>query len=185
MMGFKQFLKEMPTLNTHSEKSSDSNRAYKLDNEFHQWPDSKKVAETEHHNIYRASHKDHPHLISYRAVHRTTGRVDAAVTGGHSVHGGTNHLRVGQLSTRAGSKMKSHEFYHHLIHKAGLTITSSDNQNMGSLKTWKRLSKMKGIHMSLDSGDRLHKWNWRKNYGKFGDWGETTKADQRFVAKKK
>ena len=181
MKTFSQFLYEMPTLNTDWKQSDDESRHSALRAAKRLWPDTKKVGETEHHEIHQATHEGWKDQRAYFAIHKNTGRLDAVVSGPHDHE--TKTQDTDSLTTHPKSGINSHSFYHALIHKVGLTLRSSDNQNEGSSKTWQRLSKMKRVHVSLDSKRKVHRKNWNKNFGKFGDWGKTEKADQRFIAK--
>lgn len=96
---------------------------------------------------------------------------------------GEVHLHMGGLKRRDGSvqvrslkgspnsKVKAHEFYHHLIHKHGLTLHSDRIQSEGGKKTWEKLSKYPDIDMDHKDADThkkipFDKDNFSNNYNK-------------------
>lgn len=79
------------------------------------------------------------------------------------------HFEVDRLKGREGSKIRAHQFYHHIIHDDNQPIQSSENQSTGGQKTWRELSKHSDIEMTHHTASgrkiKLHPYQfWDSNY---------------------
>jgi hypothetical protein len=178
MKTFKQFISEAPIIQDDYPKPDYEIKDTRPYSDEH----TRSISSHKGYKITARNRKDTPDT-SFEAVssdNKTHMMVNGRIKG--------NEFHVSKLSGHPDTKIKAHEFYHHLITHHGLTLNSSDMQSEGGAKVWQRLSEMPGIKMSRmafgqrmknDKRAKLHKGaDWHKNY-------EDEKSDSYFKASKK
>lgn len=208
MIGFKQFLTEMPHSNAAMSskyrqsdltvKNRGRGKAYigapeqedNSDYDVH-----KKVSSTDSHDFYKLGKGTDDKYTKFVAVDKKTKKVHMSVTG--DMHGTekNKHFAVDYLKASEGNTLKAHEFYHHLIHAGHVnTLVSDDSHSPGAKKVWHKLSQMPNIKMDSvykkhdyrrsrvtfkKSGAKIHK-DWDQNYSSDPD---DERYNTRFAAK--
>lgn len=181
---YKRFLREMPEL-------IDVDKKVRHVDPVEAGPGTGiKRKKTKYNNEYEVHHDrlSGTSMVGYSLVHKPTGKTHIKLTGGQSE--GTNKLGVKNLVGHSDSKVKAHEFYHHLITKHGLEISSDDEQSVGGAKVWKKLSEYPDIHTTHHhyNGHEipLHKGdNWFRNYHDQDSEDDDHLASTYFTARKK
>lgn len=161
MKTFKQFILETPHDNdvTTSWKMADDERIVSSKKKAKariMSAKAQKVSQTDSHEFYK---QGSPHNTSFYAVNRKSNKVDMAVDGSLFKSGKRKQFRVSMLAGAHGSKIRAHEFYHHLIHAGHVhDLVSDSSHSEGAKKVWKKLSKMPNIKLDAaqDSYD-FHK----------------------------
>lgn len=109
------------------------------------------IGETPHHTIHQAVHKTsngpNGKYSEYIAHNKKTGHVDMHVDGYARKHtNGHTTLHVSTLSGRSDSKLKAHDFYHHLITKHNHILVGSEHTE-GGAHVWRKLASKKDVNV--------------------------------------
>ena len=175
MKTFRQFITEMPVIQPDYNKEK-----YALNDPVpsHRDEHTKEISTTSSGHII--THRNVPGEVShtFEAINPKTGLTQMKMSANKI--GGI--LQEFKLAGRAGSDIKAHEFYHHLITHHNMELNSSEMHS----KVWEKLSSMPGVTMTRkkygqglrpDKKTKMHTGdNWKKNYGD---------GDTYFVASKK
>ena len=99
------------------------------------------------HDYYEKHHtrgQERSHDSSnYIAHNKATKQIDIHVSGKKN-RAGTFHIHT--LSAAKDSGKKAHDFYHHLIRKHNIAL-STDKQSTGGRNVWEKLRKKRGINI--------------------------------------
>lgn len=158
MKRFREFLAEMPYAVISNLRFDKSRKPLKLESPS---ANSKKVSSVGDYHIYKGNIGDEH---AYYAVHKDSGATHMRVLG----HEDGNKFTVTGLMGHNDTKIKAHEFYHHLITHHGIELHSDRKQSKGGKNVWKKLSKYKDIQMghrdSKGNELKVDKKKWDNNY---------------------
>lgn len=132
---------------------------------------------------------------TYKLVHKPTGHTHVSVTGFHALSRTgpketdlTPTFNVKYVEGTEASKVKAHDFYHHLIHKHSLILRSDVHQSEGGAHIWKNLAGKEDIQTTHHNvyGHPIHMdhYTWNNNYTKETK-PENTLTFSHFIARKK
>ena len=121
--------------------------------------------------------------VAYYAVHKKTGIVHMSMEGYRDPD---KSINVTYLTGHPDTKIKAHEFYHHLITKHNETLKGIDH-SPGAVKVWQRLSDMDGLDMHgvTHKGEVKYIKNWHNTKETHSTDMMSPKGQMVLVAKKK
>ncbi len=97
------------------------------------------------HTFYKKNTDEHTNARDHFLAHNhTTGRVEQHVDGRQNSPKSTFH--VATLSGAEHSTIKAHDFYHHLISKHNVSL-SSDTQSTGGRNVWNKLQQKRNVNV--------------------------------------
>jgi hypothetical protein len=131
MISFKQFLAEMPERIIWSKEQNKLNDYDLHDDRLK----GHKISELGPYEVHRGS--SGAYGTRYSLVHKQTGHVHMTVTGEQN----KNEFRVSVLKGHDSKAVSADRFYHHLVHKHGITLVSDYSQSAGGHKVWQKLMK--------------------------------------------
>jgi hypothetical protein len=105
----------------------------------------KHISSDTHHDYY-ANHGVKNDAYIHNATHyiahnKTTNRIEQHVSGKQNK---AKNFHISTLSGAHGATVKAHDFYHHLIKKHNISL-STDKQSTGGRNVWEKLRKKRGI----------------------------------------
>lgn len=104
---------------------------------------------------------------TFYAIHKPTGDVHMKVEGQYTPS--SKKFQISCLSGHPDSKIKAHEFYHHLVLAGHVKeLHSDETQSIGGKKVWSRLRKMPNVKVvTSDNPKGHHLKNFEKHYSTY------------------
>lgn len=160
---------EAPYLLTHYDKESHQLKDDDYQSKYHPDHGYKHISTMKSgHDVIKQGlgSPEKPGFASYMAVdhmHKVHIKVDGRHEGGR--------FRIHNLTGHQKSKIKAHEFYHHLLKH--FSLQSDNTHSKGGAHAWRQLSKMPGVQMKHVNKEgkriKLDKKNWTANYHSVDD----------------